>query len=105
MNATVTIAGKNYEAAPLRLKHLRLISEKLASGIPAPKSSYDDVAPWLPLVLDCLKVNHPELTIDSLDEMSGQEFYDAWQAIIEVSKVKMDNAPMAAKVKIDNVQA
>ena len=89
MNTTITIAGKKYDAAPLRLKHLRLISERVAKGIPVPKSAYEDVEPWLPLVLECVKINHPEVTLDTLDEMSGQEFYDAWQAIIAASKVKI----------------
>ena len=89
MNVSVTIAGKQYQAAPLRLKHLRTISEILASGIPAPKSGYEDIARWMPFVYDCVKVNHTELTMVDLDEMSAQEFHEAWQAIVTNSSVKL----------------
>ena len=89
MNVQITIGGKPYQASPLRLKHLRSISEILASGIPAPKSGYEDIARWLPFVYDCVKVNHAEFTMVDLDEMSAQEFHEAWKTIVDNSSVKL----------------
>lgn len=89
MNVAIKIAGKEYSAAPLRLKHLRQISELLSKGIPAPKSGYEDIARWLPFVIDCIRVNHPDIDSQVADDMSAQEFHDAWKAIVDNSSVKL----------------
>lgn len=89
MNTEVKINEKSYQAAPLRLKQLRTISEMIGAGLPTPKSAYEDISRWLPFVLQCLQVNHPEVTADTLDEMTPQEFTEAWQAIVANSKVKV----------------
>lgn len=89
MNVPVTIGGKPYQAAPLRLKHLRSINDILKSGVPAPKSGYEDIERWMPYVFDCIKVNHENLTMEIFDDMTAQEFHDAWKAIVENSSVKI----------------
>jgi len=85
----ITIAGKEYQASPLRLKQLRQISQIL-SNPQAPKTGWQDVERWLPFVLDCLKVYNPDITNEVLDEMTIQEFTDGWKAIAEGSSVQLN---------------
>lgn len=89
MNIAITVGGIQYQASPLRLKHLRQINDMLEKGISPPKSVFEDLNPWMPFVVDCIKINHPEFTADMLDDMTAQEFYDAWMAIASNSGVKL----------------
>ena len=92
MNATIVIGGVEYQAAPLRLKHVKAISQILSqrSSNPVKATGYAyDIEPWVPFIVDALKPNQPNITPDIVEDMTLQEFNDAWNIIVNNSGIKV----------------
>jgi len=94
MTIDVIIGGVQYKASPLKLKHLRQISEMLTKGITPPKTVFEDISPWMPYVFECIQANHPEFDIKLLEELTAQDFFDMWIAIANNSGVKLSGEQM-----------
>lgn len=82
----VTFSGKQYPVNPLRLKHLKKITQILAD--PAPTAVYQNLSRWFPFVCDAVGV-----TEDQLEEATMQEVSDAWEVILDASGIKIVNKP------------
>lgn len=89
MSDVAVINGQSYLLSPLRCKHLRIISEKLAAGASMPKGVYSEIEQWMPFIGDSIQVNTPNFDRALLDEMTLQEFTDSWNTLVSISGIKV----------------
>jgi len=96
MNVKVTIGGQEFDAAPLKLKHIKEINKIVADkqANPKPAGYSNDIEPWIPFMLESLKACDQNVSVELLeDKMTLQEFNDAWTKI-------MANSSLAGTVQL-----
>ena len=101
MNVTIVLGGKEFQAAPLRLRQVREISQILSQRAANPTKAVGyaaDVQCWVPFMVEALKINHPDITSDAVEEATLQEFNDAWTAIVSNSGVTIKQGESIPKV-------
>lgn len=91
INDKLTFNGKEHTFSPLRCKHLKKIQEILSQrkSNPGPQSGYDEFSQWAPFLLDSLKVNEPDITIQDVEEMTLNEFAQAMKILTDISGVQI----------------
>lgn len=86
----VKINEKEYEFAPLKVKHLRrmiaLLSEKKDSGL------FKMLDRWSPFVFESIKAKNPDFKEDELNEATLEELSAAWDTIVKASGIKFITA-------------
>jgi hypothetical protein len=95
----VVIAGQEYTISPLRLKHLREISELVAK--PAPTAAYQNLARFFPYIVASIKEKAPEFSESLLDEATLDEVSNAWTMILEFSGIKIVSKQGETKPAVD----
>jgi hypothetical protein len=83
----VTIAGKEYSIAPLKLKHLKLITEMLKTE--APTAVYESLSRFFPFIAASIQEKNPEFKAEMIDEGTLDEINSAWTRIIDYSGIKI----------------
>jgi hypothetical protein len=83
----VTIAGKEYFIAPLKLKYLKLITEMLKE--PAPTAIYESLSRFFPFIAASIQEKQPDFKVETIDEGTLDEINTAWAKIIDHSGIKI----------------
>lgn len=106
INDKMTFNGKEYTFTPLRCKHLKKIQEivKSKKDNPGPQSGYDEFSQWAPFLVDSLRVNHPDITQEAIEEMTLTEFAEALKLITELSGVQIVSGEQRA-VRLNGPQS
>lgn len=86
-NKIIKVAGKEYEASPLRMKHLKRLTEMMNE--PRPKDIYSVLSRWFPFIFASISDLNSEFKSEQVDEMTSQEVNDAVVVIAELSGIKM----------------
>lgn len=89
MRKTVTIDRRVYVLSPLRCKHMRQISDILSEQAHLSNSMFDELERWTPFILASIRIEHPAILPELLDEMTLDEFNNTWNAIISISGIKV----------------
>lgn len=88
--SSIKIGSSEYELAPLRLKHLRKISKQIQETGSSPRTpTFADLDKWLPYIGDSIEVGSKDFDRSILDEMTLQEFTEAWTTLLNVSGFKI----------------
>ena len=89
MSTKVTINGKEYEAAPLKVKHLRKITEMLAERDDSGKQNFfNTLSRWIPFITESIQALNKDFTAEMVDEASVDELLTAWNTIVAASGIK-----------------
>jgi hypothetical protein len=87
MSNKITIAGKEYVISPLRMKHLRQITEMLKQD--APTAVYESLSRFFPYIAASIQEKQPEFKQESIDDGTLDEINTAWIAVIDYSGIKI----------------
>jgi len=97
----ITINGIEYELSPLKLKHLKEITVKVAKGLPSGVSATLDT--WLPYLLYSIKVKNPNFQDSELDEATLKEITDAADVLLAVSGIVIKNVLKGEQKPADSI--
>lgn len=93
VSAKILVNDKEYTIGPLRLKHLKqmseILSEAASSTTPLKGGIYANVERWSPLLLSSLQTHNSELTMDFIQDMTLTEFNEAWTKVISISNIQL----------------
>lgn len=84
---TVKINGKEYQIHPLKVKHLRRITEIMKENQKSP-GLFVSLDRWSPFILESIQVYNPNFTEDDLSEATLNELMTAWDTIVQESGIK-----------------
>lgn len=92
---SVKINGKDYNLAPLRMKHLKQITSYLTSPKP---NLMDRLEVWYPFIEFSVKEGGtPNFSTDELDELTMEQLLEVWTAVQQVTGITV--GPKAGETK------
>lgn len=85
---TVKINEKEYEISPLKIKHLRRISDVLIetrneAGL------FKSIERWIPFIFESIKARNPKFTEEEMAEATLDEVSQAWDNLVKISGIKL----------------
>ena len=84
----VKINDVEYEISPLKMKHLRRISEMVSEGKDMRNATFTDLDRWVTFMADSIKEKNPSFTEDMLGDLTMTGFAELWKSIIEISGIR-----------------
>lgn len=83
----VTIDGQIYKIKALKCRQLKEITIMLKErGV---GKTYQDLLAFGPMIVESIKANHPDFTLESLEEATLPEFIETWNRLVSYSGLKV----------------
>jgi hypothetical protein len=97
----VTIAGKEYEISPLKMKHIRAITEMVKAN--APSGVYDSLSRFFPYITASIKEKNPDFTQEMIEDGTLDEINTVVTTVIDYSGIKITAKSGEAKPVQDSI--
>ena len=97
MYKKIVIDSKIYRLSPLKCKSLKQISELMSEGELSSDEARETIENWTPFVLASLRIEHPNVTKDLVEELTLEEFNSVLTSVISLSGIKLTTKQIQEK--------